>query len=40
MSEGVTLLDPESVFFQFDTVIEENVVIQNNVFFYIPKFLR
>ena len=33
MSEGVTLLDPESVFFQSDTVIEENVVIQNNVFF-------
>ena len=33
MSEGVTLLDPESVFFQSDTVIEENVLIQNNVFF-------
>jgi len=32
MSEGVTILDPDSVFFQHDTIIEANVEIQNNVY--------
>ena len=32
MSEGVTILDPDSVFFQHDSIIEANVEIQNNVY--------
>ncbi|MEC7831013.1 MAG: bifunctional UDP-N-acetylglucosamine diphosphorylase/glucosamine-1-phosphate N-acetyltransferase GlmU [Pseudomonadota bacterium] len=32
MAEGVTILDPDSVFFQNDTIIENNVEIQNNVY--------
>ena len=32
MSEGVTILDPDSVFFQHDTIIEANVEIGNNVY--------
>ena len=33
MSQGVTILDPDSVFFHHDTKIEDNVEIQNNVYF-------
>ena len=33
MSQGVTILDPDTVFFHHDTKIEENVEIQNNVYF-------
>ena len=33
MSQGVTLLDPETIFFQSDTVIGDDVEIQNNVYF-------
>tara|TARA_B100000700_G_scaffold330619_1_gene457816 strand:+ start:8266 stop:9594 length:1329 start_codon:yes stop_codon:yes gene_type:complete len=33
MSQGVTLLDPETVYFQTDTVIGDDVEIQNNVYF-------
>ena len=33
LSQGVTILDPDSVFFHHDTKIESNVEIQNNVYF-------
>ena len=33
MSQGVTILDPDTVFFHHDTKIEDNVEIQNNVYF-------
>jgi len=33
MSQGVTMLDPDTVFFHHDTEIEDNVEIQNNVYF-------
>ncbi len=33
MEEGVTLIDPDSVFFAADTQIESDVVIEPNVFF-------
>jgi bifunctional UDP-N-acetylglucosamine pyrophosphorylase/glucosamine-1-phosphate N-acetyltransferase len=33
MSEGVTLIDPTSVHFSHDTVVEADVVIEPNVFF-------
>jgi bifunctional UDP-N-acetylglucosamine pyrophosphorylase/glucosamine-1-phosphate N-acetyltransferase len=33
MRDGVSLIDPESVFFSADTVIDEDVVIEPNVFF-------
>ena len=33
MNEGVTLLDPSSVYFSFDTKISSDVVIHPNVFF-------
>lgn len=33
MEEGVTLIDPSTVFFSFDTEIENDVVIEPNVFF-------
>ena len=33
MAEGVTLIDPESVFFAYNTIIGRDVVIEPNVFF-------
>ena len=33
MSSGVTLIDPETVYFSFDTKIENDVLIEPNVFF-------
>jgi bifunctional UDP-N-acetylglucosamine pyrophosphorylase / glucosamine-1-phosphate N-acetyltransferase len=33
MAEGVTLIDPESVFFSYNTIIGRDVLIEPNVFF-------
>lgn len=33
MSNGVTLIDPQTVYFSYDTSIAEDVIIQPNVFF-------
>ncbi|MBK6896304.1 MAG: bifunctional UDP-N-acetylglucosamine diphosphorylase/glucosamine-1-phosphate N-acetyltransferase GlmU [Alphaproteobacteria bacterium] len=33
LERGVTLQDPESVFFHFDTILEEGVVVEPNVYF-------
>jgi bifunctional UDP-N-acetylglucosamine pyrophosphorylase / glucosamine-1-phosphate N-acetyltransferase len=33
MEAGVTLIDPETVYFSYDTVVEPDVVIEPNVFF-------
>lgn len=33
MDEGVTLLDPSSVYFSYDTIIGRDVVVEPNVFF-------
>lgn len=33
MLAGVTLIDPKSVFFKFDTIVSNNVLIEPNIFF-------
>ena len=33
LERGVTLQDPESVFFHFDTILDEGVVVEPNVYF-------